>query len=84
MVALHSFGKRFYAIFFHFRAIFLRLDPSGLNCKFIRRKYDFSINLKISLISSYDMPISAKNLCRLRYFGDFDIKVVVLGQNSFE
>ena len=27
MIALHSFGKRFYAIFFYFHVIFCRLDP---------------------------------------------------------
>ena len=27
MIALHSFGKRFYAIFFCFHVIFCRLDP---------------------------------------------------------
>ena len=62
---------------------------SGLNCKFIRREYGRSINLKISFTSSGDQPIltlkiSVTNFSRCRYFTDFDIKILLLGQNSFE
>ena len=62
---------------------------SGLNCEFIRREYGFSINSKISFMSSGDKPIltlkiSVTNFCRFRYFADFDIRILLLGQNSFE
>ena len=30
------------------------------------------------------MKISVKNFFRFRYFTDFDIRIVLLGQNSFE
>ena len=40
-------------------------------------------------MSSGDKPIlsskfSVMNFCRFRYLADFDIKIVPLGQNSFE
>ena len=35
----------------------LKLGSSGLNCEFIRGGYGFSINLKISFMSSGDQPI---------------------------
>ena len=39
-------------------------------------------------MSSGDQPIltwkiSVTNFCRLQYFADFDIKIVLLDQNSF-
>ena len=60
-----------------------------LNCEFIRRECGFSINLKISLVSSSNkliliMKISATNFWRFRYFADFDIKIVFWGHNSVE
>ena len=70
-------------------AMFLcHILSSGLNCKFVRREHGFSINLKISLISSGDKPIlslkiSIINFCRFRYFADFDIEIVLLGKNKF-
>ena len=64
-------------------------SSGGLNCKLIRRKYGFSIDLKISVMSSGDKPIltlkiSFSNFFRFQYFADFGIKIVLLGQNSFE
>ena len=64
-------------------------ESSGLNFKLIRKKYGFSIDLKISLMNSGDKPIltlyvSLTNLFRYQYFADFDIKIVFLGQTSFE
>ena len=67
----------------------LSFGSSGLKCEFILRKYGSLINSKISLVSSGDkliltLKISVTNFCRLLYFADFDIKFVLLGQNSFE
>ena len=60
---------------------------SGLNCEFICREHGFPINSNISFLISCDKPIltlkiSIKVFCRLRYFADFDIKVVLLCQYS--
>ena len=62
---------------------------SGLNCELIHKVYDFSINLKISLVNSGGKPflalkISVTNFCRFRYFEDFYIKIELLGQNRFD
>ena len=62
---------------------------SGLNCELIHEVYDFSINLKISLVNSGGKPflalkISVTNFCRFRYFEDFYIKIELLGQNRFD
>ena len=67
----------------------LSFGSSILNCEFIRRQYDFSINSKIWFMSSGDKPIlalkiSVTNFSRFQYFADFDIRIVLLGQNSFE
>ena len=67
----------------------LSFGSSGLNCEFIRREYAFSINSKIPFMNSGDKPIftlkvSVTNFGRFRYFADLDIKIVLLGQNSFE
>ena len=72
-----------------FLCYILTFGSSGLNCEFIRREYWFSINLKISFVSSVDQPIltlkiSVTNFCRFRYFADFDIEILLLGQDSFE
>ena len=56
----------------------------------LRGEYGFSINSKISFMGSGDKPtltlnIQVKNFWRFRYAADFfDIKIVLLGQNSFE
>ena len=65
----------------------LSFGSSGLNCEFIRRECCFSINSKISLVSSGNeliliMKISATNFCRFRYFADFDIQIVLFGHND--
>ena len=76
-------SRKIYAILFCFYVIFCCLDL------LIRRKYGFSIDSKNLFISSGDKPIltlkiSVTNFFRFRYFADFDIKIVFLGQNSFE
>ena len=70
--------------FSRFLCYILAFGSSGLHCEFIRREYGFSINLKISFMNSGDQPIltlkiSVMNLCRFRYFADFDIKHLLLG-----
>ena len=60
-----------------------------LELEFIPRDYGFSINSKISFMNSGDKPIltlkiSVTNFYRFRYFADFDIRIVFLGQNKFE
>ena len=77
MIAIHSFVKRFYAIFFCFHVIFCRLDP---DCEFIRSECGFSINSKISLVSSSNnliliMKISVTN---------FDILQILILKLYFE
>ena len=79
--------EKYYAIFFFFCDIFCRLDH--LNCEFFCREYEFSINLKISVMRSGDKPvlnlkILVTNVCRFWYFADFNVKFVLLGQNSAE
>ena len=49
----------------------------------------FFDNSKKSFMSSGDKPIltlkiSVRNFCRFRYFADFDIRILLLGLNSFE
>ena len=49
----------------------------------------FLINPKVSFMNPGDKPIltlkiSVTNFCRFRYFADFDFKIVLLDQNSFE
>ena len=70
--------------FSRFLCYILAFGSSGLNCEFIHREHGFSINLKISFMNSGDQPIltlkiSVMNLCRFRYFADFDIKHLHLG-----
>ena len=82
----HSFEKRFYAIFFCFYTMFCRLDPLAWIANLFYREYGFSINSKISFMSSGDksiltLKILVTNFCRFWYF---DIKIVLLGQNSFK
>ena len=81
--------KDFTPYFSMFLCHILSFGSSGLNRNFIRREYGFSINSKISSMGSVNKPIltlkiSVKNSCRYQYFGDFDIKIVLLVQNSFE
>ena len=66
----------------------LTFGSSELNCEFIHREYGFSINLKIPFMSSSDHPVltlkvSVMCFCRFWYCTDFDIKVLLLSQNSF-
>ena len=78
---------------FLFLCNILSFGSSGLNCKFILREYGFSINSKISFMSSGDKPIlitnyiynykiSITNFSRFQYFTDFDIRIILFGQNS--
>ena len=60
----------------------LTSGSSGLNCRFIRREYGFTVNSKISLVSSGGKVIIT--FYRFPYYADFDIKIVLLGQNSFQ
>ena len=67
----------------------LSLGSSDMNWEFIRREYSFSINSKISFMSSgnkqlLSLKVSVTIFCRVWYFGNFDIKTVHLDQNSFE
>ena len=97
MIAYTYIWRKFlYVTFFY--AIFCRMNPLEWIAnyswgvwffdKFIRGGYGFSINLKITFMSSGDKPIltlkiSVSNFCIFRYFADFDFKIVVLGQNNF-
>ena len=81
------FWKKIRCHIFRFLCHILSFGSSGLNCKFIRREYGFSIDSKISVMSSGNKPIltlkiSVANFSRFRYFADFDIRIVP-GQNSF-
>ena len=67
----------------------LSFGSFGLNYEFIRREYGFLVNSKISLMSSVHKPIltlkiSVTNFCRLEYFADFDIKIILLGQKNVQ
>ena len=75
----------------------LLFGSSSLNFKLILMEYGLSINLKISFMNSRDKPIltepaltltetslTVTNLCRFQYLADFDVKIVLLGQTSFE
>ena len=67
----------------------LSFGSFGLNCKFIRREYGFSINSKISFMISGDIPILTESHSQIfadafRYFSDFHVNIVLLGQNSFD
>ena len=67
-----------------FLCYILMFGSSGLNCELFCGEYGFSINLKISFMSSGDQPvltlkISVTNFCRFRYFEDFDINILLLG-----
>ena len=78
MIALHSFGKRFHAIFFYFRVMFCHLDPLAEIANLFAGNV-FLINSKISFMSSGDKPVltlkaSFINVFRFQYFADFDIK----------
>ena len=66
----------------------LSFESSAWNCEFIRREGGFLINSNISFMSSGDKPILTSKISiliffKFRYFADFDIKIVLLGQSSF-
>ena len=66
-------------LFHMFLCHVLSFGSSGLNCEFIRRKFGFPINSKISFMSSSEKPIlslkiSVTNFSRFSYFEDFDLK----------
>ena len=50
---------------------------SGLNCKFIRKEYGFSLNSKISLMRSGDKPILILKIS-VKNFADFDILQILI------
>ena len=92
---VHKLGDSFKSIWRKIYAasscfyVILSSGYSGLNCKLIRSKYGFSIDLKISFISSDNKSILTLKLLvtkffKFWYFPDFDIKIELLGQNSFE
>ena len=83
-----SIWRKIYATLFCFYVI-LSSGYSGLNCELIRRKYGFSIDLKISFMSSGNksiltLKISVTNFFKFWYFAVFDIRIELFGQNSFE
>ena len=80
--------KKILCYIFLFLCHILPLDPLAWIANLFAGN-GFSINSKISLMSSGDKPklilkISVKDYADFRYFGDFDIKIVLLVQNSFE
>ena len=54
-----------------------------MNYEFMRREYGFLINLKILFIKLGNKPIVTSKLSA-QIFADFDINVILLGQNIFE
>ena len=56
---------------FLFLCHILSFESSSLNCEYIRREYGFSINSKISLISSGNKPILILKIS-VKNFVDFD------------
>ena len=89
MIALHYLEKDSMPYFSMFLSHIFLFESSGLSCEFIHRQYGFSINSKIPFMSSGDKPVlTLKTLvtifCRFRYFADFYITMVLLGQNFFE
>ena len=81
--------KRFYALLL-FLCHILLFGFSDLNCRFICRGYGFSINSKISVMSSGDQPIliwriSVKNFTDVNILQILILKLYThLAQNSFE
>ena len=61
----------------------LSFGSSGLKCKSTHRKYGFLITSKMSLMSSGDMQISLWK-SQSQNFTDFDIRTILLAQNSFD
>ena len=66
-------------IFSMFLCHIFSFGSSGLNCRFIHREYDFSINSKISFMRTGDKPIltmkiSVNIFFRFQYFAGFDKK----------
>ena len=83
MIALHSFVKRFHAIFFYFRVIFCHLDPLAEIANLFAGNV-FLIDSKI-FMSSGDKPVltlkaSFINVFRFQYFADFDINFFFLAK----
>ena len=70
------------------RPLFLPFEPSGRNCKFVRKTFGFLTNSKILFMSPGEKSIvtlkmSVTNFFRFQYFENFDIKFLLLGQNYF-
>ena len=68
-----------------FLCYILSFGLSGLSSEFNRSEGRFSINSKISFMSSGDRPILTlkmkildSNFFRFKYFANFDIKIVLL------
>ena len=80
-----------------FYTIFCSLDPLAWIVNLFTGSMVFLVNWKISFMNSRDKPVltesvliltetilAVTNFCRFRYLVDFDVKIVLLGQNSFE
>ena len=81
--------KKILCHIFLFLCHILLFGSSGPDAEFILRECRFSIKSKVSFMSSGDKPIltwqiSVTNFCRFRHFADFDFKIVLLGQSSFQ
>ena len=81
--------KKILCHIFLFLCHILPFGSFGLDAEFILRECRFSIKSKVSFMSSGDKPIltlqiSVTNFCRFWHFADFDFKIVLLGQNSFQ
>ena len=61
----------------------LSFGYSSMNYEFMRREYGFLINLKILFVKLGNKPIVTSKLSA-QIFADFDINVILLGQNIFE
>ena len=68
---------------FLFLCHILSFGSSSLNCEFIRREYGFSINSKISLMSSGNKPILILKIS-FKSFVDFDILQVQILKLYFQ
>ena len=83
MIALHSFGKGFCAIFFWFYAIFCRLDPVTWIANLLIGNMVFwwlrNCHSLAQVVSKFSLWKSQS-----QNFADFDIKIILLRQNSFE
>ena len=68
MIALHSFGKRFCAIFFYFYAIFCRLDPLAWIVNLLKKVRFFdnfeNVGHELNDKQVFKLKISVTKFCR--------------------